>query len=165
MDRYIRRLASAETLSDIFEIVKAVVRESLGRERAGLMLGLAELGGAPGQMLGAYYPVASNIIVVNKSPLRRLQETRPDLYNPYTFHVLLHEYLHSLGFLSEEETRRWALAITKRMFGDDHPATAIAQDIHPFMPYLTRPYGDAPRNPGQVELVRDFDRGSVTYIH
>ena len=90
---------------EIFEEVKQVVKKSEGRSRAGLMLGLQELGSPLNGFIGAYYPVASNIIVVNKTPIRRIIETKPELIKPYGFHILLHEYIHSLGFLDETITR------------------------------------------------------------
>lgn len=43
---YAKQLEQAEDLSEIFEIAKSVVKEFLGKERSGLMLGLSDLGGA-----------------------------------------------------------------------------------------------------------------------
>lgn len=88
-------------LIDTFESVKEVVRKTAGRSRAGLMLGLQELGTFPNGFVGAYYPINSNLIVMNKTPLRRIKETNPHLLEPYSFHVLLHEYIHSLGIIDE----------------------------------------------------------------
>ncbi|MFQ6061542.1 MAG: hypothetical protein ACE5KV_09700 [Thermoplasmata archaeon] len=65
------------------------------RIRAGLMLGIADLGNHPRGFLGAFYPVATNIIVLNRVPLNWIKETNPELYKPYVFHVLLHEYVHA----------------------------------------------------------------------
>src|SRR5439155_1243429 len=96
---FTRKLDQAQNLSDLFELVKRAVEAVLGRTRAGLMLALADLGNHPQGFLGAFYPVASNVIVMNKVPLLRIQETNPALYKPYAFYVLLHEYLHSLEFV------------------------------------------------------------------
>ncbi|TRZ90179.1 MAG: hypothetical protein D4R88_04115 [Methanosarcinales archaeon] len=46
----------------------------------------------------AFYPVGTNVIVMNKIPLERIKETRPELYKPYIFHasitpLLPHYYL------------------------------------------------------------------------
>jgi hypothetical protein len=95
------RLENAKTLADIFEIVKDAVWVSQRKSRGGIMLGLANLGNHPQGFFGAFYPVGSNVIVMNKIPLQRIRETRPELYKPYVFHILLHEYLHTLGYLSE----------------------------------------------------------------
>ena len=67
----INDLEVEQNLIDIFENVKDAVRKSEGRSRAGLMLGIQELGSTLNGFIGAYYPVASNIIVINKTPLRR----------------------------------------------------------------------------------------------
>src|SRR5207247_1000903 len=100
------KLEQARTLADVFELVKRAVEAVLGRTRAGLMLALADLGNHPQGFLGAFYPVASNVIVMNKVPLLRIQETNPQLYKPYAFYVLLHEYLHSVGFVDERLCQR-----------------------------------------------------------
>ena len=112
-----------KNLIEIFEMVKEAVRKSEGRSRAGLMLGLQELGSSLNGFIGAYYPVASNIIVVNQTPIRRIIETKPQLMKPYGFHVLLHEYIHSLGFLDEEITKRKTYEISKDNFGKKHVIT------------------------------------------
>ncbi|KPQ42420.1 MAG: hypothetical protein MPEBLZ_03049, partial [Candidatus Methanoperedens nitroreducens] len=51
------------------------------------MLGLANLGNHPEGFFGGFYPVGSNVIVMNKIPLERIKETRLELYKPYAFHV------------------------------------------------------------------------------
>ena len=112
-----------ESLIDIFENVKDAVRKSEGRSRTGLMLGMQELGSTQNGFIGAYFPVASNIIVINKTPLRRIIETNPQLLKPYGFHVLLHEYIHALGYLDEEITKRKTYEISKENFGENHIIT------------------------------------------
>jgi len=54
-----------QSLIENFELVKEAVRKSEGRSRAGLMLGLQELGSSMIGFIGAYYQIASNIIIVN----------------------------------------------------------------------------------------------------
>ena len=90
------RLDASRTLADIFEVVKLAAAQRLGRTRGGLMLALADLGNYPGGFFGAFYFLASNVIVMNKVPLVRIQDTRPELWKHYVFYVLLHEYLHAL---------------------------------------------------------------------
>jgi len=161
------RLDSADDLADIFEIVKLAVRKTTGRERSGLMLGLANLGGGPQGFVGAFYPVATNIIVMNNLPLRRIKETDPALYKPYVFHILLHEYLHTLGIIDESATRRKTLDISLRLFGKDHPVTQFAADLSKFVPKLMYPvYGWRPSEEFHLELVQGFDRSSTScYIN
>jgi len=145
---FTRKLDQAQNLSDLFELVKRAVEAVLGRTRAGLMLALADLGNHPQGFLGAFYPVASNVIVMNKVPLLRIQETNPALYKPYAFYVLLHEYLHSLGFVDERVCREQSHRILETLFGVD----ALVPD--------------AAWQPSELslEFVRGFDRGSASYI-
>lgn len=157
------RLESADDLADIFEIVKLAVRETTGRERSGLMLGLADLGGGPQGFVGAFYPVATNIIVMNSLPLRRIKETDPGLYKPYVFHILLHEYLHTLGIIDESATRQKAYEISLKLFGKEHPVTQFAADLSRFVPKLVYPiYGWQPSEDYHLELVKGFDRSSTS---
>lgn len=157
-------LQGAETLPEIFEVVKRVVRANTGHLRAGLMLGLADLGNHPRGFVGAFYPVASNVIVMNKVPLDRIRDTNPDLYRPYAFNVLLHEYLHTLGYLDEAVVRRSVLELSRKAFGEEHLATQIARDYSAFFPNLV--YPDVAWQPQEfsMELVPGFDRSNVGYI-
>jgi hypothetical protein len=159
-------LDSAKDLPDIFEIVKTAVRKSTGMERPGLMLGLANLGGGPEGLIGAFYPIATNIIVMNTLPLKRIKETDPALYKPYVFHILLHEYLHTLGIIDEAATRKKAYEISTEIFGKDHVVTQLAADLSKFIPKLVYPvYGWQPPEEYQLELVKGFDRSSTaSYI-
>jgi hypothetical protein len=159
-------LDSAKDLPDIFEIVKTAVRKSTGMERPGLMLGLANLGGGPEGLIGAFYPIATNIIVMNTLPLKRIKETDPALYKPYGFHILLHEYLHTLGIIDEAATRKKAYEISTEIFGKDHVVTQLAADLSKFIPKLVYPvYGWQPPEEYQLELVKGFDRSSTaSYI-
>jgi len=80
---YPARLERAKDLADIFEIVKDAVSAQLGLSRGGLMLGIAELGGRPDSWIGGFYPVATNIIVMNKGPMNKILRERPELYKAY----------------------------------------------------------------------------------
>lgn len=158
------RLENANSLPDIFEVVKAAVWKSQRKSRGGLMLGLANLGNHPQGFFGAFYPVGSNVIVMNKIPLERIKETRHELYKPYAFHVLLHEYLHTLGYMSESGVRQMAHEITREAFGEEHLATRIAANTALFFHNLV--YPDATWQPDEMrmDLVCGFDRGSAGYI-
>jgi hypothetical protein len=159
------RLAEAESLADIFELVKHAVRKAHKTGRAGLTLGLAELGGSEAGFVGAFYPFGSNIIVMNKTPLRRIMTSRPQLYKPYSFLILLHEYLHSLGYVDEGFVRETAYKISLKLFGEEHLVTQIAEDLGRFLPELIDPGpGWQPTGIPAIEMVRDFDRSSTEYI-
>lgn len=161
---YAKQLDQARNLADLFELVKRGVSGVLGRTRAGLMLALADLGNHPQGFLGAFYPIATNVIVMNKVPLLRIQETNPELYKPYAFYVLLHEYLHSIGFIDETVCRDRAHSIVETLFGRDHLVTRISQDFTQFFPNLVFP--DAAWQPQELrmEFVPNFDRGSASYF-
>ena len=149
-----------QSLINSFELVKDAVRKSKGRSRGGLMLGLQELGSTLNGFIGAYYQVASNIIVVNSTPIRRIIETKPDLLKPYGFHVLLHEYIHSLGYLDESLTEQMTYHITKEYFGEDNIATKLSADIKQFFPNLVYPVQGWIPQEGfpKIKVVKGFDK-------
>lgn len=161
---YPARLEKAKDLADIFEIVKDAVQARLGVSRGGLMLGLAELGGSPNGWIGGLYPVATNVIVMNKGPLARIMENSPDLYKPYVFHILLHEYIHAVGYMDEALTRKRALEVSEALFGKEHLTTRMAADIMQFFPHITYPVPTPAPQGMQLELVKGFDRSSASYI-
>lgn len=150
-------------LIETFEEVKKIVRKSEGRSRAGLMLGFQELGSSMNGFIGAYYPVASNIIVMNQTPIRRIVETNPELLKPYGFHVLLHEYIHSLGFLNEAITRQKTYEISKEHFGEKHIITQLCTNIIQFFPDLVYPiYGWIPlEKTPPIEIIKGFDKSNT----
>ncbi len=162
MENSEREIYIRENLVEIFESVKDVVHRRERMSRAGLMLGLQELGSSPQGFLGAYYPVSSNIIVMNKSPLKRILDTDKNLFSPYSFHVLLHEYLHSLGFIDEQTTRQKTYELCMKEFGSEHLATEFSRNMEKFLPNLIYPqYGWAPEKEAPIELVKGFDRSST----
>ncbi|MDD1726430.1 MAG: hypothetical protein LUQ08_01230 [Methanothrix sp.] len=161
---YRSRLDEAKSLPDIFELVKSLVLKSMSKSRGGLMLGMANLGNNPQGYFGGFFTTGSNVIVLNKIPLQRIMETRPELYKPYVFHVLLHEYIHSLGYLDEADVKQKVYKITKEALGEEHLATQIAADAKVFIKDLAYPgVSWKPEDEG-LELVAGFDRSSVSYI-
>jgi len=160
-----KRLDSCNDFADVFEVVKDGVEKVLGKSRAGLMLGLANLGGSSGYYIGAYYPIDSNIIVLNTFPLKRIMETGKELFKPYVFSVLLHEYLHSLDYLDEAHVRRLTYAVCARLFGKEHNASRLSYDISQFLPFLSYPeYGWFPKKEPDIKIVQGFDKGNLTYV-
>ncbi|HII07221.1 MAG TPA: hypothetical protein HA349_07905 [Methanotrichaceae archaeon] len=159
------QLDDADTLADVFEVVKAVVLKDTGKSRGGLMLGIADLGNHPRGFLGGFFTVGSNVIVMNKNPLRRIRETRPELYKPYAFFVLLHEYIHSLEYLDEKLVVSKVYERTRDSLGKDHPSTRMAADISGFLKDLVYPEVAWKPDNERIELVEGFDRSSVPYIN
>jgi hypothetical protein len=155
-------LIPKDDLIDSFELVKEVVRKSYGRSRAGLMLGLQELGATLNGFIGAYYPLTSNIIVMNKTPIRRINETNPNLLKPYSTHILLHEYIHSLGFIDENDVRQKTYEISKEHFGKKHLITEFSTKMERFFPYLVYPVqGWMPNTNAPIELIKGFDKSNI----
>lgn len=151
-----------KTLVSSYEEVKEAVRKTEGRSRAGLMLGLQELGTSSAGFVGAYYYTDSNMIIFNKTPLRRIVETDPGLLEPYCFQVLLHEYIHSLGVGDEEAARLKTYEVCMKVYGPSHPATLLAKDMGAYMPHLIYPgFGWMPRENPPVEKVEGFDESST----
>ncbi len=93
--------------------------------------------------------------------------TEKRVYNAYCFHLLLHEYLHSLGYLDEREVRELTQEVCMVALGKAHPATVMAErgiaTYFPKVTYFTEEF--SPPKSFQVELVKDFDKSSVGYIH
>lgn len=154
-------LDKCRDFGDIFELVKKAVSHSLGKRRVGLMLYLADLP----RNIGAYHTVGSNAIVVNRSLLRQFSSSIKSLteLNSYVFHLLLHEYLHALGCLDEEEVRKLVYRVSVENFGEQHPTSQISSGrLQIFSPRAPIP-GEDPSG-GEVEIIRDFDRSNQTYI-
>ena len=151
--------------ADIFELVKTGVEKTLDRGRAGLMLGLANFGGGPGQFLGGYYTVDSNLIVLNSFPLDLIRKKDERLLKPYIFHVLLHEYIHSLGYHDEARTREITGKICEKLFGSSHPSARMATKISAFLPLFAYDgIGWFPDREPEIRIVRGFDKGHLTYV-
>ena len=156
-----RTLASADGFDTIFEIVKAATERSLGLHRAGLTLVLGDIPNS----VGAYHQMGSNAIVMNRNILRIVQKLSKSKtrVNSYVFMILLHEYLHTLGFESDERVRGLSRKISKEFFGDGHLAGDMAvKPLYQFFPDL--PKFVAFRDKGEYETVRRFDSSSTPYI-
>lgn len=162
---YEKELEKAKTFADIFEIAKEMVREHLGAEQSGLMVGVTDLGSFDRGFIGAFYSLEANMIIINKRPLKRLLQTKPSLYNYYLFHVMLHEYVHSIGSFDEAQTRQLVYEITEHYFGPNHVATQFASNMERFMPNLTYPTrGFQVPQDINIEFVKGIDRKNINYI-
>jgi len=127
-ERLDKKLDNCTTLAKVFELVKESVKRFLNMHRAGLMLGLADLGMKRGYFIGAFHPVGSNIIVVNRTPLETALRTKERrIFNAYCFHLFLHEYLHSLGYTDEDDVKELTYEVCRLALGNDHPATIMAE--------------------------------------
>ncbi len=161
---YKNRLEKANDFSDIFQIVKKIVQNYLGKDQAGLLVGLSDLGVYGHAFLGAFYSMDANTIVINKRPLKSLKQKKPALYNPYLFHVMLHEYIHSIGIFDEQEVRMLSYEITRKYFGKNHLATQMALDMEKFLPNLMLGTEFEAPEDMSIEFISGIDRDNTDYI-
>ncbi len=156
-----KSLAAAHSFDQIFDLVKSATEEELGRHRAGLTLVLGDI---PNNV-GAYHEMGSNAIVMNRNLLKIVQKLSGarSKTNSYIFMILLHEYLHSLGFEDDGQVRQLSKRITDGYFGGRHPAAEMAvKPLDQFFPDLPK-YAHF-RDKGNFETIRRFDSSSTPYI-
>ena len=156
-----RALSSADGFDKIFEMVKVATERSTGMHRAGLTLVLGDI---PNDV-GAYHEIGSNAIVMNRNILRvveKLSRTR-SRRNAYVFMILLHEYLHSLGYTSDRQVRALGRKISDQYLGRRHLAGEMAvRPLDQFFPDLSKL--SAFRDRGEYQTVSRFDSSSTSYI-
>lgn len=157
-----------ERMPEIFEKVRKDVRSVTGRHRAGLSLGLVEMGMFQGGFIGGMHFPPGTDIVMNKTPLKiLLEQTSEDVVWAYTYHILLHEYIHSLGIYDEEQCQAVTLNISEKIFEDtSHPALILAKKgIGAYFPNLHLIYAPPDRRPDgmTIEYIRGFDHQSYDY--
>jgi hypothetical protein len=155
-------------LVDIFEKVKKDVKEVYNKSRAGLSLGLAELGMFRGGFIGGMHFHPGTSIIMNKTPLKLIMKEQP--YNiiwAYAYHILLHEYLHSLGIIDEKACRLATLEVSEGIYKEtNHPALKFAKEgIGTYFPNLNITFIPPQRRPDgiTIEYVKGFDKKSYSY--
>jgi hypothetical protein len=156
-----RALSAADGFDEIFEMVKSATERKLGMHRAGLTLVLGDI---PNNV-GAYHQIGSNAIVMNRNLLRIVEKlSRSRLRrNSYVFMILLHEYLHSLGYTSDRQVRTLGKQIANDYFGGRHMTAEMAvRPLDQFFPDLAKFSGF--RDKGVYQTVGKFDSSSTPYI-
>jgi hypothetical protein len=157
LEQFGARLDNAKNYAEVWQIVKHTVQFSLGTRRDSMMLFLDDL---PLQ-LGAYYPIGTNNIVLNRSLVEIVEasvSSKPTV-NALVYNLLLHEYLHALGEYSEVETRRMVIEVASKCFGDQHIAAVVARKS-PWVLLKDIPLGpyNAPKR--VMEIVKNFEKTS-----
>lgn len=156
-----RRLAVAASFDQVFELVKRAAENSLGMHRAGLSLVLGDIPNS----VGAYHELGSNAIVMNRNIVKVVwhsTKTRSKR-NAFTFMILLHEYLHALGFTDETHVRDLGKRIADEFLGKGHIAGEMAtKPLGNFFPKI--PQYAMFRDKGLFETVDRFDSSSTPYI-
>lgn len=153
-ERFGARLDAAKNYAEVWQIVKETVQSALGKKRESMMLFLDDL---PLQ-LGAYYPVGTNNIVLNRTLVEIVEaslSSKPTV-NALIYNLLLHEYLHALGELSEVEVRRQVVEVAKKCFGEQHIATVVACKS-PWVLLKDIPLGPLNAPKRVMEIVKDFE--------
>ena len=158
---YCLQLEESEGYRDVWNIVKETVKNFLGKSRVGMMLFLDDLP----LSLGAYHPVGTNNIVLNKSLVELVETTVKSKLEvkAFIYTLLVHEYLHALGYLSEDEVRHLVLRISRACFGESHIATGLAQN-GPWALLKGVPINGLPTPKGAMEIVKDFERPNQDYV-
>jgi hypothetical protein len=124
LKQYRERLENAKDFSEVWQIVKDTVEYVFHKRRGSMMLFLDDL---PIQ-LGAYHSLGTNNIVLNRVLVQIVEaaiENRK-VVNALVYNLLLHEYMHALGEISEVEVKGLVVQVCKKSFGEDYVATEIA---------------------------------------
>jgi hypothetical protein len=160
-EAYSSRINKAEGFSEVWQIVKDTVKDSLDKHRRGMMLFLDDLP----LHLGAYHPLGTNNMVLNRTLVQIVESVTKSKrhVNAFVYSLLVHEYLHALGHVSEAEVRSLVYKISKECFGEDHIVTKLAEET-PWILLKGVPLKamGAPKSP--MEIVKDFEKPNERYI-
>jgi hypothetical protein len=150
-----KRLEAAASYGEVWEMVKSSVEYAIHRHRAGMMLFLDDL---PIQ-LGAYHPLGTNNIVLNRVLVQIVDGAIENkaVVNALVYNLLVHEYIHALGEVSEAKVRQTVVDVTKKCFGEDHIATQIALKS-PWSLLKGIPLIGVNPQKRLMEIVRDFEK-------
>jgi hypothetical protein len=158
---YCSKLKGAEGYAGVWAIVKDSVKTSLGKHRVGMMLFLDDLP----LRLGAYHPVGTNNIVLNRK-LVEIVEANADSklkVNAFVYSLLLHEYLHAIGYLSEDKVRHLVHRIAQECFGKDHLVTELARNS-PWILLAGIKLDESISLKGPMKIVKEFEGPNLDYI-
>jgi hypothetical protein len=150
-----KRLENAASYSEVWELTKDSVEYVLRRRRGSMMLFLDDL---PIQ-LGAYHPLGTNNIVLNRVLIQIVEAAieSKKVVNALVYNLLLHEYLHALGEVSELNVRGLVVEVCRKTFGEDYLVTQIA--IKSPWALLKGIPLDSVNVPKRVmEIVKDFEK-------
>ncbi len=158
---YSYRLENSKDYGEIWEVVKETAKYSLGKHRVGMMLFLDDLP----LNIGAYHPLGTNNIVLNRT-LVQIAEAATNsrkLVNSFIYILLLHEYLHALGYVAEEDVRSLVYEISKKSFGEESLVSKLAEK-GPWALLRGVPLNVIQAPKRVIEIVKDFEKTSQKYI-
>jgi hypothetical protein len=156
-----KRLDNAQGYSEVWEIVKDNVKAVLDKQRRGMLLFLDDLP----LRVGAYHPLGTNNIVLNRTLVNIVEATikSKKLLNSFVYTLLLHEYLHALGYVREAEVRPLVYKISKTCLGEEHIATRLAKST-PWALLQGLPLNALKAPKRVMEIVKDFEKTNQRYI-
>jgi hypothetical protein len=154
-EKFRHSLETAENYGEVWQIVKDTVEVSFGKRRGNMMLFLDDL---PMQ-LGAYHPLGTNNIVLNRGLIEIVEASMSAkrVVNSLVYNLLLHEYLHALGELSETEVRAKVVEVARSCFGEKHVATVIARKT-PWVLLQNIPLQSISAPKRVMQIVKDFEK-------
>ena len=149
------RLESAGKYGEIWEVVKDTVEFTLHKYRRGMMLFLDDLP----IRLGAYHPLGTNNIVLNRTLVQIVEDAIKSkrVVNALVYNLLLHEYLHALGVISEPKVRQLVYEIAEKCFGENHITTLLAKKS-PWALLKGIPLDTVSAPKRIMEIVKDFEK-------
>ncbi|NIP67367.1 hypothetical protein GWN63_04825 [Candidatus Bathyarchaeota archaeon] len=158
---YRSKLDDAEGYGKVWEIVKDTVKDHLGEYRAAMMLFLDDLP----LRLGAYHPLGTNNIVLNRRLVQTVEVATDSkrLLNAFVYVLLLHEYLHALGYVQESRVRRLVYQVSRASFGDRHIVPRLAK-AGPWSLLKKIPLKAVEAPKRLMEIVKGFERTDQDYI-
>ena len=158
---YNSRLENAQNYAEIWEIVKDTTKYSLGKQRIGMMLFPDDLP----LSIGAYHPLGTNNLVLNRTLVQVAEATTNSrkLVNSFVYVLLLHEYLHALGYVAEEEVRPLVYEVAKKSFGEDSLVAKLAEK-GPWALLRGVPLNVIQAPKRVMEIVKDLERSNQKYI-
>jgi len=109
--------------------------------------------------IGAYHPVGTNNIVLNRALVDIVEAALSSkrLVNALVYNLLLHEYLHALGELSEIQVRRQVVDVAQKCFGEEHVATVLARKS-PWILLRNIPLEAANLPKRVMQIVKNFEK-------
>ena len=154
-NKFRNSLETAESYGEVWQFVKDTVEFSLGKRRGNMMLFLDDL---PMQ-LGAYHPLGTNNIVLNRGLIEIVEASMSSkrVVTSLVYNLLLHEYLHALGELSETEVRTKVGEVARSCFGEKHIATVIARKT-PWVLLQNIPLQSINAPKRVMQIVKDFEK-------
>lgn len=155
IERYRSRIENAVDYSQVWDIVRDTVKSALHKHRGGMMLFLDDL---PIQ-LGAYHPLGTNNIVLNRVLVQIVEAAieSKKVVNALVYNLLLHEYLHALGEVSEAIVRKLVVDVAEECFGKDYIVTQVAVKS-PWALLKGIPLESVNVPKRVMEIVKDFEK-------